>query len=38
MDLLGYDKFLRGELTSYSLPEEDLRKSLESLKGLPKIK
>ncbi len=38
MDLLGYDKFMRGELTSYSLPEHELRESLDrSLKGLPKI-
>jgi tryptophan synthase beta chain len=38
MDLLGYDKFMRGELTSYSLPEEELKASLDrSLKGLPKV-
>jgi tryptophan synthase beta chain len=38
MDLMGYEKFLSGKLTEYSLPEEDLRKSLESLKDLPKPK
>jgi tryptophan synthase beta chain len=36
MDLLGYQKYLAGQLSDYSLPEEDLRKSLEVLKGLPK--
>ncbi|MBN1585951.1 MAG: TrpB-like pyridoxal phosphate-dependent enzyme [Candidatus Omnitrophica bacterium] len=35
MDLAGYDKFLSGNLTAYSLPEEDLAKSLASLQGLP---
>jgi tryptophan synthase beta chain len=38
MDLLGYEKFMRGELTSYSLPEEELQASLNrSLEGLPKV-
>ncbi len=38
MDMLGYDRYLRGELTSYSLPEEELKKSLAaSLTGLPKV-
>ena len=36
MDLAGYDKFLDGHLTDYSLPESELSKSLESLKNLPK--
>jgi len=36
MDLLGYDKFLSGKLSSYCLPEEDLRKSLEAIKNFPK--
>lgn len=36
MDLSGYDKFLDGELTNYSLPDVELKKSLESIKGLPK--
>ncbi len=35
MDLAGYEKFLTGKLDEYSLPEEELQKSLESLKGLP---
>ena len=38
MDLAGYGKFLSGKLTKYALPKNKLRKSLESIKGLPKIK
>jgi len=38
MDLAGYDKFLSGKLTKYALPKNKLRKSLESIKGLPKIR
>jgi tryptophan synthase beta chain len=37
MDLAGYEKFLSGKLTKYALPKNKLRKSLESIKGLPKI-
>lgn len=36
MDLGGYDKYLNGELTDYLLSEEELKKSLESIKDLPK--
>jgi len=36
MDLTGYDKYFRGQLTDYALPEEDLRRSLDSIKDLPK--
>jgi len=36
MDLTGYHAFLEGKLIDYPLPEEDLRKSLKSLEGLPK--
>jgi len=36
MDLAGYEKFISGELKEFSLPNEDLRQSLASLKGLPK--
>jgi tryptophan synthase beta chain len=36
MDLAGYDKFLSGKLSGYHLPEEDLRRSLDSIKGFPK--
>ncbi len=38
MDLAGYDKFLSGKLTKYALPKNKLRKSLQSIKGLPRIK
>lgn len=38
MDLAGYDKFLSGKLSGYHLPEEDLRRSLDSIKGFPKPK
>ena len=38
MDLAGYDKFLSGKLTKYALPRNKLRKSLQSIKGLPRIK
>lgn len=36
MDLVGYDKYLCGQLTDYSLPEPELKKSLESIKNFPK--
>lgn len=35
MDLLGYSRYFAGELHDYALPEEEIRKSLEALKGLP---
>ncbi len=35
LDLTGYDKFLSGSLENYELPEEELQKSLESMKGFP---
>ncbi len=38
MDLTGYEKFLLGELRDYSLPDDDLQRCMESLKGLPKPK
>lgn len=37
LDLSGYDRFLNGELTDYSLSEDELTKSLDCLKDLPKI-
>jgi len=37
MDLAGYEKFLDGKLSDYSLPEQDLCKSLEAIKDLPNI-
>ena len=36
MDLAGYKKFLDGKLEEYHLPDSEINKSLESLKGLPK--
>ena len=36
MDLVGYDKFLAGELTNYDLPEEIIKKNLEEIAGYPK--
>ncbi len=36
MDLVGYEKFLAGELTDYNLPQEEIRKNLEALEGYPK--
>ncbi|MEA2102903.1 MAG: TrpB-like pyridoxal phosphate-dependent enzyme [Thermodesulfobacteriota bacterium] len=36
MDLVGYDNFINGRLEDYPLPEDELQKSLESIKGLPK--
>ncbi len=36
MDLSGYDAFFQGKLTDYALPEEEMKKSLASLEGLPK--
>jgi len=36
MDLVGYEKFLAGELTDYNLPQEEIVKNLEILKGYPK--
>ena len=38
MDLLGYSKFLNGELTDYSLPQEDIDKYLAPLADYPKPK
>ena len=36
MDLAGYEKYLAGELTNYTLPEEDLQKSLSVIRQHPK--
>ena len=38
MDLTGYDAFFQGKLQKHSLPEEELKKSLASIAGLPKAK
>jgi len=36
MDLVGYDKFLTGQLQDHALPQEDIDKYLASLEGFPK--
>jgi len=36
MDLTGYDAYFQGQLVDYPLPEEELKKSLASIEGLPK--
>jgi len=36
MDLLGYEKFLNNELKDYHLPQEEMDRSLASIKDLPK--
>lgn len=38
MDLTGYDKYLSGQLTDYSLSDDDLEQSLGSIKNFPKPK
>ena len=35
MDLVGYDKYFRGELTDYSLPDEELQRLTAKLKDFP---
>ena len=36
LDLSGYDAFLGGKLSNYSLPDAELQKSLKDLEGLPR--
>ena len=36
LDLAGYDAYLSGKLTDYSLPEEEMQKSLEAISSFPK--
>jgi tryptophan synthase beta chain len=36
MDLSGYDAFLAGKLSDYTLPDEEIKKYTEPLKKLPK--
>jgi tryptophan synthase beta chain len=36
MDLLGYQKFLAGQLSDYSLPKEEIEKAEAEIKDLPK--
>jgi len=36
MDLVGYEKFLQGQLTDYELPDEEIAKTVDLLKDYPK--
>lgn len=36
MDLVGYDKYMNGQLSDYELPDEEIAKNLEVLNGFPK--
>ena len=38
MDLAGYDKFMTGKLTAYSMPKHKIEASLGALKNFPKVK
>lgn len=38
MDLIGYEKYLNGELSDYEMPTEEIQKNLAELSGLPKPK
>ena len=35
MDLVGYDKYMSGQLSDYEYPEHEIEASMERLKGLP---
>ncbi|HOI50302.1 MAG TPA: TrpB-like pyridoxal phosphate-dependent enzyme, partial [Prolixibacteraceae bacterium] len=35
MDLVGYDKYMAGQLTDYEYPESEIARNLEKLKGYP---
>jgi tryptophan synthase beta chain len=36
MDLVGYEKYLNGQLSDYELPDEEIKKNLQVLDGYPK--
>ncbi|TFG60444.1 MAG: TrpB-like pyridoxal phosphate-dependent enzyme [Spirochaetales bacterium] len=36
MDLKGYEAFFAGKLVDYAMPEADIKKNLEAIKGFPK--
>ncbi|MEO0294183.1 MAG: TrpB-like pyridoxal phosphate-dependent enzyme [candidate division WOR-3 bacterium] len=38
LDLTGYESYFSGKLKDYPLPEEEMKKSLKSIEGLPKPK
>jgi tryptophan synthase beta chain len=35
MDLVGYNKYLNGELNDYEYPEEEIARNLKKLEGYP---
>jgi tryptophan synthase beta chain len=35
MDLVGYDKYLSGQLTNFELSDEVIRENLRKIEGLP---
>jgi len=35
MDLVGYDKYLTGQLSDFELPDEIIKENLEAIKGYP---
>jgi tryptophan synthase beta chain len=37
MDLNGYDAYMAGKLSNYSLPREEMEKSLVTIKNHPKV-
>ena len=36
MDLSGYDAYMSGKLSDYTLPDEEIQKNLHLLRNLPK--
>jgi hypothetical protein len=38
MDLGGYESYFSGKLVDYPLPEDEMKKSLKAIEGLPKPK
>lgn len=36
MDLVGYDKYLTGQLSDYELPDDIIQQNLEAIKGYPR--
>ena len=38
MDLVGYDKYLNGELSKHAMPDSEIQKNLDLIKDFPKPK
>jgi tryptophan synthase beta chain len=36
VDLAAYEAFLSGQLTNYALPEEEIRRALQTIEQFPK--